>query len=364
MSLKIGIVGLPNVGKSTLFAALTKNQVDIANYPFCTIDPNVGVVEVADERVRKLAALSHSKKTIPAVVEFVDIAGLVKGAAEGEGLGNAFLSNIREVDAIAEVVRVFEDSDVIHVSGVTDPVSDIDIVEYELVLKDLETVSKRIESTEKRARAREQGAEEELAILSAIKEGMLRGEKANSFFEAERASQAAERLRHELSLLSSKPFIYVFNASEEQIKNKWVPGREIIDRIERAPYIVLSAKTEAELVGFSDEDRRSILEELDIAESGLDALVHTGYRTLGLISFFTTGEDETRAWTIPAGSTAPRAGRAIHSDFEEKFIRAEIIHWEKLVEAGSWARSRELGTLRIEGKEYVVQDGDVIEFRI
>lgn len=307
MSLKIGIVGLPNVGKSTLFNALTRKKVDIANYPFCTIEPNVGVVEVPDERLDKLAELSHSKKIVPAVVEFVDIAGLVKGAAEGEGLGNKFLSHIREVDAIAEVVRIFEDSEITHVADKVDPTSDIEVVELELALKDLETES------------------------------------------------------HELT---AKPIIYVFNCSEKQVQEHWQPSGVLHEKINHAPFVVICAKIESELSELPSDEKKELLESLGIAQSGLDQLIRTGYDTLELITFLTTGEDETRAWTIPAGSLAPRAGRAIHSDFEEKFIRAEVIAYDKLLEAGSYARARELGLLRVEGKQYAVKDGDVIEFRV
>lgn len=356
--LKIGIVGLPNVGKSTLFKALTKQAVDIANYPFATIEPNVGIVSVPDERLPKLATLSNSQKVIPAVVEFVDIAGLVKGAAEGEGLGNKFLTHIREVDAIAEVVRVFEDKEIIHVAENADPVNDIEVLEYELVLKDLETVNKRLGSLQKEAKTGGKRAGEELAQLQMVEENLQKGQPLYSNVLKNIG------IAKELQLLTLKPVIYVFNASEEQIKNKWEPPAKVASKIGLAPYVVISAKVEAELTELSDEEKTEYLKSLETEKSGLEKLIRVGYETLGLITFFTTGEDETRAWTTPKGSTAPRAGRAIHSDFEEKFIRAEVINWQKLLEAGSWAKARELGWLRAEGKEYMVQDGDVIEFRI
>ncbi len=344
---------MPNVGKSTLFKALTRQSVDIANYPFATIDPNVGIVQVPDERLAKLAELSHSKKTIPATVEFVDIAGLVKGAAEGEGLGNKFLTHIREVDAVAEVVRVFSDPDIIHVSGAPDPLTDIKVIEYELILKDLETAEKRLESLQKEVKSGKKGAAEELINLQKITDSLKAGHR-----------QYFNGMSSGLQLLTEKPVVYVFNASEDQLKEKWEPRGELKEKIADQPWVLISAKTEAELADLSDEERQEFLSTLEITESGLNQLIKVSYKMLELMTFLTTGEDETRAWTIPVGSSAPRAGRAIHSDFEEKFIRAEVINWQKLLEADSWAQARELGWLRTEGKEYIVQDGDVIEFKI
>ncbi len=349
MSLKVGIVGLPNVGKSTLFKALTRKSVDISNYPFCTIEPNVGIVEVPDERLAKLSKLSGSKKIIPAVIEFVDIAGLVKGASEGEGLGNKFLQNIREVDAIVEVVRVFTNPDIIHVHNAIDPLGDIEVINTELILADLETVTKRKLKTVKEARAGKKEAVLEMAVL----------EKLEAEFQAVRLPHALvatlspeeQKIVKELQLLTTKPFLYVYNVSDVDASLR--------AELEARPHVKLDIKIEEELIEMSAEE----IVEMGLV-SHLGDLARQAYALLGLMTYFTTGEMETRAWTIPIGSTAPQAGAAIHGDFEEKFIRAEIIHWTKLVEAGSWSVARDLGTLRLEGRDYIVEDGDVIVFKI
>jgi ribosome-binding ATPase len=334
MKLSIGIVGLPNVGKSTLFKALTKNEVNIANYPFATIDPNIGVVTVPDERLDKLAEMSNSKKKIPAVVEFYDIAGLVKGANKGEGLGNQFLNHIRETNAIVEVLRCFPAGEIIHVENTVDPIRDLEIINSELALKDLETIERNFKKLEGEAKAGNKEAQKSLEAAKTVKEALERGEWL--FQEKYQAALENPKVK-ELNLLTAKPQIYLLNGGPEDVsedlKNK-------IKSLE-ADYIVLDLSKEIKL----------------------DELTKKAYEILGLISFFTTGEDETRAWTIRNGAKAPEAAGAIHSDFEKKFIRAEVVNWQKLLEAGSWPKAKQKGWLRLEGKEYVAQDGDVMEIR-
>ena len=349
MALQVGIVGLPNVGKSTLFKALTRKPVDINNYPFCTIEPNVGIVEVKDRRLNELADLSGSKKIIPAVVEFVDIAGLVKGASEGEGLGNKFLQNIREVDAIVHVVRAFENSDIIHVHNRVSPEDDIAIIETELILADMETVTKRKVKTIKEARSGNKEAIKELELLEKVDAVLAEDKLANTLMTA--LSPEDQKVLKGLQLLTSKPVLFIYNVSD--IDEKLAPSLEV------RPHVKLDIKIEEELIEMTEEEAL----ELGMV-SNIPTLVSEAYKLLGLMTYFTTGPEETRAWTVKAGSTAPQAGAAIHGDFEEKFIRAEVVHCDKLKEAGSWTKARDLGTLRLEGKTYVVVDGDVIIFKI
>ena len=362
MSLSIGIVGLPNVGKSTLFKALTKKQVDIQNYPFCTIDPNVGVVKVPDERLQKLAEFSRSAKTVPAAVEFVDIAGLVKGAAEGEGLGNKFLANIREVDAICEVVRIFKNEKITHVHNKIDPENDIGVIETELILADLETANKSERNLEKEVRAGDKEAIKKMEAVKKIKATLEKSEPARKAG----LDEDEPALVKDLHLLTFKPILYVFNVSG--MEKDWKLPSSITDTegndsggqtSNLSQNVVLDIKLEEDLLEMNEDDKK----ELEV-KSDLDKLIVEAYKLLGLMTFFTTGEDETRAWTIKKGSTAPQAGAAIHTDFQEKFIRADVINWKDLLDAGSYAVAREKGLVRTEGKDYIVKDGDVIEFKI
>ncbi len=365
MSLSVGIVGLPNVGKSTLFNALTKNSVPMENYPFCTIDPSVGVVAVPDGRLDTLAKISNTAKIIPAVVEFVDIAGLVAGAASGEGLGNKFLANIRETDMIAEVVRIFEDGDIHHVSGAINPLSDIEVINLELILADTETVGKRLANVERDAKRGEKEAIVEKDVLSRLFPHLQAGLLANAFAMTEEEQKIVKGLH----LLTLKPFLYVCNKKtdaynlDEQNDERW---QNLVYFFEStgAEYVVVDAGMEHELKDLNDEEKNEFRREYGAQGSGVESLVRACYNRLGLMSYFTTGEKETRAWTVPIGSTGPKAAAAIHTDFEKKYIRAQVVTFDDLVECGSLKQAREEGKLRTEGKEYIVLDGDVIEFLI
>lgn len=365
MSLSVGIVGLPNVGKSTLFTALTKKEVLIANYPFATIDPSVGVVALPDSRLDTLSAISSSKQILPAVVEFVDIAGLVKGASDGEGLGNKFLANIRETNMIAEVVRIFEDGDIHHVSGAIDPMGDIEVINLELILSDAETVGKRRSNVERDVKRGDKDAQIEFDVLTRLLSHLEAGQLANSLPITEKE----EGFVRQLHLLTMKPFLYVCNRKQgafnldEQNDERW---QELLAFFEStgSEYVLVDAGMEHELMDLSDDEKNDFRREYGAQGSGVESLIRACYHRLGLISYFTTGEKETRAWTVPKGSTGPKAAAAIHTDFEKKYIRAQVVTFKDLVEAGSIAKARETGKLRTEGKEYIVQDGDVIEFLI
>ena len=362
--MKLGIVGLPNVGKSTLFNSLTKAGAESANYPFCTIDPNVGVVTVPDERLKLLGDFYHSKKVTPAVIEFVDIAGLVKGASKGEGLGNQFLANIREVDAIVHVVRCFEDPNVIHVDGSIDPLRDIETINLELIFSDIEILERRIAKVTKTARMDKEAAKE-LDFLQKVKAHLEDGQMAITM---ELESEDEEAWMGTYNLLTWKPVIYAANVSEDDLaddgaSNEHVQAVRKYAAEQKSEVFVICAEIEQEIAELDDDEKKMFLEDLGLKESGLEKLVRASYSLLGLMSFLTSGEDETRAWTIKIGTKAPQAAGKIHTDFERGFIKAEVVNYKDLLDCGSYAGAREKGLVRMEGKEYIVQDGDVILFR-
>lgn len=362
--MKLGIVGLPNVGKSTLFNSLTKAGAESANYPFCTIDPNVGVVPVPDERLDVLTKMHESKKTVPAVIEFVDIAGLVKGASKGEGLGNQFLSNIREVDAIVHVVRCFEDTNIVHVDGSIDPLRDIETINLELIFSDVEILDRRIAKTARGANNDKKLAKE-VEMMKRLKDFLEEGHLAKNF---ELLDEEEEEWFKEYNLLTAKPVIYAANVSEDDLADDGASNEQVAKvrefaKEEKSEVFVICAQIEQEIAELDDDEKKMFLEDLGLTESGLEKLIRASYRILGLISFLTTGPDETRAWTIAEGTKAPQAAGKIHTDFERGFIRAEVVSYDNLVEYNGYNGAKEKGLVRSEGKEYVVQDGDVVLFR-
>ena len=360
MSFSVGIVGLPNVGKSTLFNAITKNQVEAANYPFATIEPNVGTVTVPDERIEKLAEVSASAKKLPTTIEFVDIAGLVKDAHKGEGLGNKFLANIREVDAIAHIVRVFPEGEVIHVSGKVDPIDDIEVINAELILADLDTVEKRLSAVTKKAKSGDKQSIKEATAYEKLQKALSESKFANTV-QAHDEDEA--KIMRDLQLITSKPFVYVLNISEEQVADREKIVADLrAKRPEIKEAVAVSIKIEQELSELSDEEKTELLSSYGLQQSGLADLIQKSYEALNLITYLTSGPTETRAWTITKGTKAPQAAGVIHTDFEAGFIKAEVINWQDFVAFKGEAGCREHGKLRLEGKDYVVQDGDVIHF--